>query len=288
MFGYKHKVRVGVGVGEGVGEGVGGVGKGKAKVEEHVPGTKSNRMAMFEENELDPEIAKYVTPDTALFSKAMGAVRKFKENFQFTKVVEEKEKKKRHWRDFYDQGVELDDELKQAKKAKPGDNADKEEKGAVSFADIVSKQVDKIGSVEPVKDFKAMISRRDEAKVVERAIKEMAAMIMSLVKSSFGDTNFGKAIECLQALRVGCIKETEAKAFNDHLNDLKTTYQKKNEPFWRLVVSKNIMPIHKGEVPDSTFTADQAKKWAGPVAETPSMSLGSGPSASDDVFDSLE
>jgi hypothetical protein len=92
------------------------------------------------------------------------------------KVVEEKEKKKRHWRDFYDQGVELDVELQAAKKVKAGgDDEGKEEK---SFASIVSKQVDKIGSVEPVKDFKAMIARRDEAKIIERAIHEMATMIM--------------------------------------------------------------------------------------------------------------
>lgn len=43
--------------------------------------------------------------------------------------------------------------------------------------------MDKIGSVEPVKDFKAMIARRDEAKIIERAIHEMAAMIMVYTQS---------------------------------------------------------------------------------------------------------
>lgn len=46
-------------------------------------------------------------------------------------IVEEKEKKKRHWRDFYDQGVELDSELQAAKKVKPA--GDDDDKAPISF-----------------------------------------------------------------------------------------------------------------------------------------------------------
>ena len=46
------------------------------------------------------------------------------------------------------------------------------------FQDLTATRVDKVGASNPIRDFKAMMARRDDPTVIERAIKEMAAMVM--------------------------------------------------------------------------------------------------------------
>lgn len=66
----------------------------------------------------------------------------------------------------------------------------------------------KIGDLNPVKDFEAMMARRDSPKWVHVAIKQMTSYINDLLENSVErDGSYDKAIECLKALRKGCIIE---------------------------------------------------------------------------------
>jgi len=198
-------------------------------------------------------------------------------------LLRRKKKEKKHWRDYFDGPVELSDDMKAAKKLKTDGKAETE----VKFEDIVNKQVEKIGSVDPVTDFKQMISRRDDAKWINKAIGDMIEMIKDLVKTSYGATNFPKAIDCIGALRIGCVQMEEAGQFNSALIDFKNLFQKKKESFWKLVVEKSILPIDTSEVPDSKFTPSQAKGFhAGDPSASASTSVAEVPS--DGVWDSLE
>jgi len=174
--------------------------------------------------------------------------------------------------------------MKAAKKAKTDGKSEQE----VKFEDIVTKQVEKIGSVDPVSDFKQMINRRDDAKWVQKAIRDMIDMIKDLVKTSYGPTNFPKSLDCLTALRQGCVQMEEATAFNTALIELKNLFQKKKETFWKLVVEKSVLPIDTSEVPDAKFTPAQAKSFH--AGESGSVSAGTSAAEvpSDGVWDSLE
>jgi len=68
-------------------------------------------------------------------------------------------------------------------------------------------KVEKIGDLNPVQDFEAMMARRDSSKWVKKAIKEMQDYIYNLLENSYEGNAYPKAIECLVALRKGCILE---------------------------------------------------------------------------------
>lgn len=68
-------------------------------------------------------------------------------------------------------------------------------------------KVEKIGDLTPVQDFEALISRRDSPNWVVKAINEMKNKIFDLVEDSHEGDNYPKALECLVALRKGCILE---------------------------------------------------------------------------------
>jgi len=199
--------------------------------------------------------------------------------------MEEKKKEKRHWRDYLDGNVELDDELKSAKRAKV-DLEGKEAKD-LKLEDITSKQVEKIGSVDPIGDFKKLLARRD-GDFVAKAIGEMWEMIKGLVRTSFGDVHYGKAVDCLHALREGCVAQEEAEPFNTGLKDLMNTFHKKNETFWKLVVDGNVLPIHKKEVDHSSYSLDEAKNFFGTSSNVSAEKSSASADAEEDPFSSMD
>lgn len=101
---------------------------------------------------------------------------------------------------------------KAARDAKGGDGQDKD--------DSVPKEV---SANHPVSDFKEMIDYRRED-LVMRAIKQMEARIVEMIRNSVDGSFFEKALECLTVLRQGSVREGEAHAFNDFLFKLKEKF----------------------------------------------------------------
>lgn len=75
------------------------------------------------------------------------------------------------------------------------------------------KNVDTVGDANPVQDFEAMISRRDGNDWIDKAISEMKKRIVKLVEDSTTDEGGDKALECLLALRKGCVLEQVSSSF---------------------------------------------------------------------------
>lgn len=73
--------------------------------------------------------------------------------------------------------------------------------------DSLLEKAEKIGDLNPVEDFEAMMARRDSSKWVRKAIKEMEDYIYDLLENSLEGNTYPKAIDCLFALRKGCILE---------------------------------------------------------------------------------
>ena len=80
-----------------------------------------------------------------------------------------------------------------------------------------------ISSVNPIGDFKKMVSDR-KVDLVETAINQMQTMIERYVKQSLKGDLYGKAIECLAALRETCVVEDEAVKYNDFLKRIKRIF----------------------------------------------------------------
>ncbi|KAF7801228.1 ATP-dependent DNA helicase 2 subunit KU80 isoform X1 [Senna tora] len=121
-------------------------------------------------------------------------------------------------------------------------------------------KVEKIGDITPVQDFEAMISRRDSPDWVVKAIKDMSNKIFDLVEDSHEGDAFPKAIECLVALRKGCILEQEPNKFNDFLQHLFNFCLENNlNSFYEYVASKGLTLISKTEAVDSEVTDDEAR-----------------------------
>ncbi|GJU41180.1 ATP-dependent DNA helicase 2 subunit KU80 [Tanacetum coccineum] len=68
-------------------------------------------------------------------------------------------------------------------------------------------KIETIGDLTPVPDFEAMISRRDSPEWVSKAIYGMKNKVIDLVESSYEGDTYPKALECLVALRKGCVIE---------------------------------------------------------------------------------
>lgn len=123
-----------------------------------------------------------------------------------------------------------------------------------------SDKVEKIGHSTPLQDFEKMMARRDGSKWVEKAIQEMKDHIYFLLEDSYRGDNYQKAIECLIALRNGCIQEQEPKKFNEFIHYLHEKQKMLNiQEFFDLISSKNITLITKDEAPDSDVIMEDSK-----------------------------
>lgn len=88
-----------------------------------------------------------------------------------------------------------------------GEVGKKEDQSTDLVASTFKVKVETIGDVTPVPDFEAMISRRDSPEWVSKAIYGMKIRICDLVESSYEGDTYPKGLECLVALRRGCVIE---------------------------------------------------------------------------------
>lgn len=131
-----------------------------------------------------------------------------------------------------------------------------------NLIEYTSIKVEKIGDLTPVQDFEAMISRRDSPDWVVKAIKDMKDKIFDMVEDSHEGDNYPKALDCLVALRKGCILEQEPKQFNDFLKHLCNFCQEKNlQSFCEHLAAKGLTLIPKTEAIDSDVSDEEARSF---------------------------
>lgn len=272
---------------------------------------------------IDPLILKYCFPEksdssfyTALVKKAEDAIKQFSEKFTLTKVDQEQAKKGKKRKYWFASGEEKELSLDsyvtkenkeevlaeaalnepQAKRLKedmPGDDMSfPDNNQRLGIGNIFNNKASTIGSVNPVKDFKEMFERRD-VDLVDKAVEEMQNVILKMLQESIGDQYYIKSLDCLAALREGCVAEEEPDAFNRFMRKLKGLYgtaSSKRKDFWTLIKDKQISLIHADECAESevtpsestAFLTDEYVTTVEPVEETK-------PDAGDDdLFGELE
>ncbi|EFJ38580.1 hypothetical protein SELMODRAFT_74928, partial [Selaginella moellendorffii] len=129
----------------------------------------------------------------------------------------------------------------------------------LSFDSFATRQVEEVGSLNPVQDFQTLLARRDSDEWVGKAIQGMKKIIIDLLDSSYKGNTYDKALTCLAALRSGCVMQEESKEFNDFFRVLADKCQgKRLSDFWDAVIQRKLTLISKGEVSDSDVTEEAA------------------------------
>eukprot|EP01065_Artemidia_motanka_P052147 TRINITY_DN9341_c0_g2_i1.p1 TRINITY_DN9341_c0_g2~~TRINITY_DN9341_c0_g2_i1.p1 ORF type:complete len:779 (+),score=293.22 TRINITY_DN9341_c0_g2_i1:73-2409(+) len=150
-----------------------------------------------------------------------------------------------------------------------------------------------VGTVCPVQDFKEMLGRRD-ADYVPKALDGLAKVTKQLVRESIGDQMYSKAMGCVVALRVGCVRENDAAFFNDFIRSFKeelVALDRKN--FWtEHIVAQGITLVTDSEVDAGGAklpTVEEAKRFLdGDVGLERKPSLLPPAPEEDDLFGGLE
>lgn len=201
---------------------------------------------------LDETLKKITEPDSDLLSHSKPVIDEFRRLFELKENPKLKKSARRLLRD------------------KPsGSNEEREDPGNIDDAEAINSiepasafKVKKIGDSNPVQDFESMMLRRDGTEWVNKAIADMKSIILQLITDSYEGDNFEKVLDCLIALRKGCILEQEPKQFNDFLLKLcKFCTEKDLASFTEFLASKNFMLISKTEAEESEITEDEAKSF---------------------------
>ncbi|MED6160577.1 ATP-dependent DNA helicase II subunit 2 [Stylosanthes scabra] len=198
---------------------------------------------------LDDTLKKITEPDDDLLQQNKSVIEKFCRSFELKENP--RHKKSRHlWREeILGSGK---DQGKGEIAAQPSN----------LIEDKSNVEVENIGDLTPVQDFEAMFARRDNPDWVVKAINAMKNKIYDLIEDSHDGDNYSKALECLTALRKGCVNEQEPKQFNDFLRDIRGFCQEKNlHSFCDSLSSKGLTLIPKSEAADSEVTEEEARSF---------------------------
>ncbi|KAL2553001.1 ATP-dependent DNA helicase 2 subunit KU80 [Forsythia ovata] len=199
---------------------------------------------------LDETLRKITEPDPELISQNKVVIDEFRRCFE---LKENPKLKKSSQRLLREKPSGSSEEV-------VGNGADAQPIDAIEYTSGV--KVEKIGDLNPVQDFEAMMSRRDSTEWVNKAIQDMKNKIFDIVENSFEGDTYHKALECLVALRKGCILEQEPKQFNDFLRRLVKFCQEKDlKSFCEYLSSHEITLISKKEAPDSEISEDDARSF---------------------------
>ncbi|GAB4844364.1 ATP-dependent DNA helicase II subunit 2 [Ancistrocladus abbreviatus] len=212
---------------------------------------------------LDETLERITTPDPELCSQNKSVIDEFIKYFEVKDNLKIKKSAKRLPREKPSGSDEEKEDLQDthiANRLKPSDSI--ENSSAV--------KVEKIGDLTPVQDFEAILQRTDNPDWVNKAIEGMKKKIHDLVEDSHERDNYNKALECLVALRKGCILEQEPKEFNDFLQYISKFCQKNGlSDFCDFIASKGMTFITKTQAPDSEVTDDNAKSYV--IAKDPKV-----------------
>ncbi|KAK8693457.1 hypothetical protein V6N13_071040 [Hibiscus sabdariffa] len=195
---------------------------------------------------LDGALKKITEPDPELVSKNKSVFDALHRHFE----LKPNPKLKKSSRQFY-------------REKQSGSNAHESDGQAVKSIEYQPPvKIEKIGDLTPVQDFEAMMSQRDNPEWVGKAIKEMREKILSLVIHSHEGENYHKVVECIAALRKGCIIEQEPGPYNDLMRQLREYCHGKGiESLPQLLASRDLTLISKSEAEDSDVTYEEARSY---------------------------
>lgn len=95
----------------------------------------------------------------------------------------------------------------------------------LDLASFLSTDTQVVGTVNPIDDFLKLIKIPLQ---VQSTFFQMQTRILQLVRDSFGDQNYPKALECLKTYRKSCITLMKPDSYNDYIKELRVELQGTN------------------------------------------------------------
>uniref|UniRef100_A0A1A8J444 X-ray repair cross-complementing protein 5 n=2 Tax=Nothobranchius kuhntae TaxID=321403 RepID=A0A1A8J444_NOTKU len=180
--------------------------------------------------------------------RCQAQLEEMKKLFPLTDV--EKKKKLKTSAQIFDKDSEEPD----AKKAK-----NEEEEEEYNLADISEGSVTSVGSVDPARDFRALI------RLKTLPFGEVCQQLTHRIEQLLGNKNthyYMKSITCIQAFREQSVKLGNADFFNSYLQSLKRSIPSRGlEVIWDLLVQDAVTLISKDEVDGSTISKNEANQF---------------------------
>lgn len=137
--------------------------------------------------------------------------------------------------------------------------ASKRARTDVSMADLVATATTKVDVVNPVEDFKKLVSGKDHS--FTEICKQLEDVILKLFKDALGTVAHGKAVKCLQAYRESALEKSSPDLFNTFLKKLKELYSGDQDDIWNLLTREAIPPIGKKECERSTWPDGEVESF---------------------------
>ncbi|CAD8182140.1 unnamed protein product [Paramecium octaurelia] len=211
---------------------------------------------------ISPLILDYLHPERRVYNYAQDAIQRVKNAFKFKlNEIKKPQDKKVFWKQLFDEQTAQQQIPQQIEEEIVEINREEEEmvnmfaKQKFGFNDDI---IQEIGSVDPISDFKKMITEK-RVDLVDSALQQIQKVINSLVDQSVKGSFFPKALECLKEMRKACISEDEAPVFNKFLFVLKDKYNQ--QLFWAQIVQQGITLISNIENQKSSVTAEEAQDF---------------------------
>lgn len=201
---------------------------------------------------IQQHILNMLDPPTEMKAKCEIPLSKVKTLFPLTEVVKKKDQVTAQ--DVFQDNIEEGPAAKKYKTEK--------EEGHISISSLAEGNVTKVGSVNPVENFRVLVRQKIAS------FEEASLQLMSHIEQ-FLDTNetlyFMKSMDCIKALREEAIQFSEEQRFNSFLEGLREKVEiKQLNHFWEIVVQDGITLITKDESPGSSVTAEEATKFLTP------------------------
>lgn len=193
---------------------------------------------------------------------SQAPLEELKRKFPLTEV-EKKKKLKTSAQIFGKESEESD-----AKKANEDEAAEE-----YNLADIAEGSVTSVGSVDPARDFRALIKQKS------LPFGEVCQQLTHRIEQLLSNKNtqyYMKSITCIQAFREQSVKVGNADHYNSYLQSLKRSIPNRGlEVFWELLVQDGLTLINKEEVEGSTVSKTEANQFL--VAEEKKEEAAAGP-----------
>lgn len=218
---------------------------------------------------IEPFFQKMLDPLPSLFESAKEEIDELRTAIPIKKVEGTKQSRrgKGGWRTEEDgphpsETGEEEDESRKRIKSEPSFDE------TTDLGKLTEQAVRVVSTSDAVKDFEAMMKNR-AVDLVETAITQMSAVIVQFVFEGFAGQFFDKAIDCIRALREGCLQNDESESFNAFLRKFRdqcilesaAPSGRPKPEFWDRIVNAGITLISNEEAKDSKTTAEEARKF---------------------------
>ncbi|XP_034042069.1 X-ray repair cross-complementing protein 5 [Thalassophryne amazonica] len=224
---------------------------------------------------MEPWLKAALERPEAISEHCQASLDKMKSIFPLTEV--EKKKQLKTSAQIFGKDTDQPD----AKKEK----MDEEEEEEYNLADIAEGSVTSVGSVDPARDFRALVKQKT------LPFGEVCQQLTYRIEQLLGNKNthyYMKSITCIQAFREQSVKMGNADLYNSYLQSLKRSIPNRGlDVFWDLLVQDAITLISKCEVEGSTVSKEEAAQFLVPEVKKEEVAAPA-PEDTGDVDDLLD